>query len=95
MEYKYSSMEKEELYKMEEELRNTTAGKFAELGKAIQQCGVSLDDVCKATQELGKAFNSVPPYQYRSTTSCVRGVLKTIWIVMCLVLLVLIALSFL
>lgn len=88
-------MEKEELDKMEEALRNTTAGKFAELGKAIQQCGVSLDDACKATQELGKAFNSVPPYQYRRTTACVRGIVKTIWVVMCLLLLVLIALGLL
>lgn len=65
-------MEKEELDKMKEALCNTTAGKFAELGKAIQQCGVYLDDACKATQELVKAFNSVPPYQYRRTTACVR-----------------------
>lgn len=81
--------------KMEEALRNTTAGKFAELGKAIQQCGVSLDDACKATQKLGKAFNTVPPYQYRRTTACIRGIVKTAWIVMCLLLLVLIALGLL
>ena len=81
--------------KMEEALSNTTAGKFAELCKSIQQCGVSLDDACKATQELGKAFNSVPPYQYIRTTACVRVILKTIWVVMCLLLLVLIALGLL
>lgn len=31
-------MEKEESDKMEEALRNTTIGKFAELSKAIHQC---------------------------------------------------------
>ena len=39
-------MEKKELDKMEEALRNTTAGQFAELEKAIHQCAASLDDVC-------------------------------------------------
>ena len=37
-------MEKEELDKMEDALRNTTAGQFAELEKAIHQCAASLDD---------------------------------------------------
>ena len=39
-------MEKEELDKMEDALRNTTVGQFAELEKAIHQCAASLDDVC-------------------------------------------------
>lgn len=92
-------MEKEKLDKMEEALRNTTAGKFAELGKAIQQCGVSLDDACKAAQELGKALNSVPPYSYQRRISVwVRGIIKTAikiaLVAMCLMFLIMLLLGY-
>ena len=48
---------------IEEVLRNTTAGQFRELGKAIQQIGtVTTEDITKAVQKLGVAMNAVPPY---------------------------------
>lgn len=67
-------------------LRNTTAGQFAELGKAIHQCAASLDDVCNATNNLREAFNSVPPYQYRRTTVCAIGIIKKVSIAISLLL---------
>ena len=79
-------MEKEELDKMEEALRNTTEGQFAELGKAIHQCAASLYDVCNAGENLREAFNSVPPYQHRRTTICAIGIIKKVLILISLLL---------
>lgn len=53
----------------QEALRNTTAGKLQELGEAIKQLGVSTEEACKATQALGRAYNSVPPYHYERRKS--------------------------
>ena len=79
-------MEKEELDKMEDALCNTTAGQFAELEKAIHQCAASLDDVCNAAKNLRKAFNSVPPYQYRRTTVCAICIIKKVLVLISLLL---------
>lgn len=79
-------MEKEELDKTKEALRNTTAGQFAELEKAVHQCAASLDDVCNAAKNLRETFNSVPPYQYRRTTVCAIGIIKKVLILISLLL---------
>lgn len=79
-------MEKEESDKMEEALRNTTIGKFAELSKAIHQCAASLDDAYNADKKLREAFNSVPPYRYKRTTVCAIGIIKKVLIVISLLL---------
>lgn len=73
----------------EEALRNTTAGKFRELGEAINQCGCSTEEVCKTVQKIGEALNSVPPYHYeRRKSVCILGIIKTAVIVMALLSLI-------
>lgn len=49
---------------LEDALRNTTAGKFNELGKAMQQIGeISLEEFSAAVQKIGRRMNAVPPYE--------------------------------
>lgn len=73
----------------EEALCNTTAGKFRELGEAINQCGCSTKEACKAAQKLGEAFNSIPPYHYeRRKSVCILGIIKTAVIIMALLSLI-------
>lgn len=73
----------------EDALRNTTAGKFRQLGEAINQCGCSTEEACKAAQKLGEALKSVPPYKYeRSKSVCILGIIKTAVIVMALLSLI-------
>lgn len=49
---------------LEDALQNTTAGKFSELGKAMQQIGeIPLEEFSAAVQELGRLMNAVPPYK--------------------------------
>lgn len=73
----------------EDALRNTTAGKFRELGEAINQCGCSTEEACKAAQKLGEAFKSVPPYHYdRWKRVYILGIIKTAVIVMALLSLI-------
>lgn len=73
----------------EEALRNTTAGKFRELGEAIKQCGCSTEEACKAAQKLGEVFNSVPPFRYeRRKSVCILGIIKIAVIVMALLSLI-------
>ena len=72
----------------EEALRNTTAGKFRELGEAINQCGCSTEEACKAAQKLGEAFNSVPYHYERRKSVCILGIIKTAVIVMALLSLI-------
>lgn len=72
----------------EEALRNTTAGKFRELGEAIKQCGCSTEEACKAAQKLGEAFNSVPYNYERRKSVCILGIIKTAVIVMTLLSLI-------
>lgn len=87
MEKRNNKIRKDDL---EHELRNTTVGQFRKLGEAISQLGVSFEDACKATQSLGEAFNSVPPYHYeRRKSVCVIGVIKTAVIVLTLLSLIL------
>ena len=70
----------------QEALRNTTAGKLQELGEAIKQLGVSTEEACKATQELGRAFN----YHYeRRKSVCILGIIKTAIIVLALLSIIL------
>lgn len=73
----------------EEALRNTTAGKFRQLGEAIKQCGCSTEEACKAAQKLGEALNAVPPYHYeRRKSVCILGIIKTAVIIMALLSLI-------
>lgn len=49
---------------LEDALRNTTAGEFRELGKAMQQIGeISLEEFSAAVQKIGRLMNAVPPYE--------------------------------
>lgn len=74
----------------QEALRNTTAGKLQELGEAIKQLGVSTEEACKATQALGRAYNSVPPYHYeRRKSVCILGIIKIAIMVLALLSLIL------
>ena len=59
-------------------LEGTTAGAFLRLSKAIGQMGCSLEDAAKEVQELGKALNKVPPYNYKRTS--LRDIIGWFWL---------------